>query len=164
MSMTISQGLRRVKKLKGDLALQLSRAGSSNTYKTGGDPAFRFSAMLELAVQTREELILLETRIARTNAVTTLSGGVTLTEATKRLRELKAEIAWLETLNCREHTETTSKEVDYEDERPGRHYVTTIWMCAMPVAKKAEAQAKLQTRFDELNDAVETANHRTELL
>ena len=166
MALTISQALRRIKKLKGELAVHLTRAASSNTFKAGEDPAFRFGPMMELAHTAREELIRLETQVACTNAQTMIGkdSPITLTEATKRLRELKSQLSWYESLNCREQTETTSKEVDYDHDGPGRHYVTTVWLCDMPVAKKATRVTELQESFDRLNDAVETANHRTELI
>jgi len=169
MALTISQALRRIKKLKGELAVHLQRAANANTFKAGEEPAFRFGPMLELAESVRSDLIRLETDVARTNAQTGITyggmqGSCTLTEATKRLRELKSQLAWYEGLNCREHNETTSKEVDYDHDGPGRHYVTTMWRCDMPVAQKAARVTHLQEEFDRLNDAVETANHRTELI
>lgn len=164
MALTISQALRRIKKLKGELAVHLQRAASANTFKKAEEPAFRFGPMLELAESVRSDLIRLETDVARTNAQTAIPSGYTLTEATKRLRELKSQLAWYESLNCREHIETTSKEVDYDHDGPGRHYITTTWYCDMPVAKKAARVTELQEEFDRLNDAVETANHRTELI
>ena len=166
MAMTISQALRRIKKLKGELAVHLARAASSNTFKGNEEPAFRFGPMMELASSARSELISLETQVARTNAQTFISypaGKVTLTEATKVLRELKSQLSWFEGLPSREHEKTTSKETEYneDDKRVSREVVYT---CDLPVAKKAAEVTRLQAQFDALNDAVETANHRTELI
>jgi hypothetical protein len=167
MSMTISQALRRVKKLKGELETQLSHASTGVTFKVGKEPAFRFAPSLEKARALREELIKLETRVALTNARTTIhapTGDMTLAEATKRLRELKSEIAWVKAINAREHAATseTERAYDYETEK---HVSTTVsWACDLPVAKKEELTSSLQDSFDRLNDAVETANHRTELV
>lgn len=170
--MTISQALRRIKKLKGDLSTHLERAASGVSYKAGKQPAFTWSSSIELAQQARDELIQLETRVALTNAQTRIElepvgayPSMTLTEATKRLRELKSEIDWhRNSVLSRDHAEMTDEErsFDYDTEKHVTRQVT--WHCDMPAAKKAEAVARLQMKFDRLNDAVESANHRTEIV
>lgn len=166
--MTISQALRRVKKLKGEIAQHLERAASSVAYDVKAAPAFNFDKCIEAADAAREELVRLESGIAVANATTTIMDGgkpVLLVTAVKALQELKGQVAWFKALQVKakektvvEEMETTWVGGDYKSVKTERHF-----HCDLPEWEKSELQNEFQDRFDRLNDAVETANHRTAL-
>ncbi|MEI7512441.1 MAG: hypothetical protein WCK01_03210 [Candidatus Uhrbacteria bacterium] len=163
--LTVSQGLRRVKKLKGLLAEAQTRATQGSTWVEGKEPSFAFEEQRKLRTGFQGEIIRLETAIARANALTriTVEGReVTLAQAIRELQELKADLAWLPQLILRAGTEESSEYV--YDEVTGRNIprsksVTHKAALTEP-ARVAEIQA-LRDRFETINDAVETANHRT---
>lgn len=118
---------------------------------------------MEQARTKRFELIDLESALRVTNAVTKVYGEMTVTEATIRLQEYKAEIAWLRSLQVRAHDKTVEQAVEYGDEMK-MVQVDREFTCALPEAKRAALIANVQTAFDDLNDRVESANHRTMLV
>lgn len=167
MAMTISQALRQVKKLKGELATHKERATRSLSYKEDEPPAFPFKASLEALTAARTELVKLETAIALTNAKTvvkTADGQISLTGAAKSLQALKAQIAWLRELSPKAHPTTVETSSEYSFDA-GKHFqAKTTWKCDMPEAERDAQIAKAQANFDALNDAVERANHSTEIV
>src|SRR5574337_1517307 len=72
---TISQGLRRVKKLKGLLSEAQSRATSSTSWVAGKKPVFDFGKERKRRAELQDEIIRIESAIARANATTTLTVG-----------------------------------------------------------------------------------------
>lgn len=162
--LTISQGLRQVKKLKGQLAELQTRASGSVTYQASSKPAFDFAATVAKAESVRTELVLLESRIARTNASATVSldgSSVPLVRAVKSLAELKGLIAWYRTLPTRAQADTVQDDWDYDGDK--RMKVQTPWKCDLPSADCAAKVEELQSKFDALNDEVERTNHSTVL-
>jgi hypothetical protein len=162
MSMTISQGLRRIKKLQGQVAELRTRAAASVSHKSNEEPAFSFGACVEQSVAFVSELTTLKTAIAGANATTKLEfegTAIPLAWAVRMLSELKAEIAWLRGLDVKaqEHTIETTREFNYETSKHGT--VETKWTCHLPQAKRAERIEALQNRFDKLNELVEQKNH-----
>lgn len=162
MKMTISQALRKIKKLKGQLSEYKTRCHTSVSWSK--KPAFDFNESLKLFKETQEELIKLEASLAITNASTNVDFAgrkITLSEATRRLQELKGLISWFDTLPVRDHRETTEQERMFVEDK----YVTSNveYICELPRQQQAEAVEKMQAEFDELNDSVETINHRTVL-
>lgn len=165
--MNIAQGLRRIKQLKGQMAELTARAASVVSYQQDKEPDFKFDDVRGEIVTVREELIGLEAAVARANATTIIEVDgkrMTIAEAIRRLQEAKAEKAWLAGLRLRYGTEETSK-VDYDTEtgRPVRRKETVVWVSRLTEPNRVELQRQLQDRFDRVNDAVETANHRTDL-
>lgn len=165
MSMTISQGLRQVAKLKGQLNEYLKRAQGAVTYIEGEKPAFDFDASMEAADKAREALVKLETAIRVTNATTQVVGreGMTLAEATCRLQETKGRIAWLRSLTVEAQPAVRKRTGHTYDAERRLVEVFAVTQCALPEALRAERIEKLQAEFDALNDAVETTNHRVNL-
>jgi hypothetical protein len=163
--MTISQALRRIKKLKGELSDLRSRAEGSVTYSVKNPPAFNFGECFEQAANTRSELVRLEARLAATNADTTLTFDekiMPLVEAIRWLQEFKGQISWIETLNVREQESTTDESWEYTDDMKKVKTITE-WHCNLPRKKQAELVKQFKDKFDRLNDAVESTNHRTPL-
>lgn len=168
MSQTISQALRRVKKIKGELKEALERAQSGVAYKTEDPPAFLFGPSYEKATALRTELVELETKIAIRNATTLVEfegKQVPLVYVVKILKELKGQISWLDELKAfsRSREITTQEEVGYDFETDKRVSKKIQYTCALPEAKRAELVDQVRARFDALNNLVENTNHRTVL-
>jgi len=164
MALTISQALRRIKKLKGQLGEHQARAQASVTHLVEHVPAFIFSTQIEKMDVVRTELLDLETAVARANAATVLEWDgkkIALALATRTLAELKSQIAWFKALSVKAQAETSEEDYDYT--AGGNVKVTKKFICHLPELKKAEKVTELQDRFDKLNDLVETTNHRTEV-
>lgn len=163
--LTISQGLRRVKKCKGRLAELTARAAASVSYEAANKPPFDFSATRTEVAKVREELIELEAGIARANATATIAVDdrrMTLAEAIRRLQELKAEMAWLSQLALRAGTERVADtEWDEASQRSVRRTREVLWVSELSEPERAAELESLRDHFERLNDAVEAANHRT---
>jgi predicted kinase len=165
VSLTISQGLRRVKKLKGLLAEAQSRACAASTWIEGKEPAFTFEEQRTLRGTHQAEMIRLQAAIARANALTRITveeKEISLAQAVRQLEELKTDLAWLAALNLRQGTEETTDYVyDEGAERNIARTKSTTHKAALTEPKRAAEVQTLRDRFDAINDAVETANHRT---
>lgn len=162
--LTIAQALRRIKKLKGQLAEHSARAQQGVSYVQGKAPAFRFQESLLALRAVREEMLDLESRVAVANAkklVTDAAGNkVTLTRAIRRLQEWKGEIAFLRGLSLRAET-VREKETDWDDDQL-KHLtrVTEVVYVSDLTEQERDAQVKtFQDAFEVLNNAVEEANH-----
>lgn len=164
--MTISQALRRIAKLKGELRDHLERAAAAVKYEVRRPPAFPFDESMGKAEAARNELILLEADLRGTNARTKVDyrdRSISLSEATCRLQELRGQIAWFKALQVLPHADAAGSESQY-DATTGRPVAVPVaWRCEMPEAKRADMVAALQAEFDALNDAVEGVNHYTNL-
>ena len=165
--MNVSQGLRRIKKLKGRMGELNSRAAASVSFEKTKPPAFAFRATREELAVVREELVTLEASVARANAVTEIEYDgkrLTLAEAIRRLQECKAEMTWLAALLLRTGVEQQREHV--YDEQSGRTQVVKIdreYVAELTEVDRAAELETLRERFERLNDAVEAANHRTPL-
>lgn len=164
--MTISQALRRQKKLKGDLKSLLERAAASVTYDEKQPPAFSFADTLGQADTVREELIRVESAIRVTNAKTQIKWDgrdMSLSEATARLQEMKGRIAWLKELAIEAQLVTERTSVEWDDLGEKRAKIAKKFHCDLPEAKRANLIELEQNAFDGLNDTVETVNHQTQI-
>jgi hypothetical protein len=95
---TIAQALRRIKKLKGQIAEHTQRAQASVSYEKDKVPAFSFGEEMLLMKAAQLELVDLQSRVAVANAKATILDGedvITHAEAIRRLQEIKGEIAFL---------------------------------------------------------------------
>ncbi len=174
---TISQGLRKTKKLKNQLTELLARAAGAVSHPEKNAPAFEFVASTLEAEKVRSSLVALETSIAIANATTvveldadlravlSLESDPVLAMAVRLLQELKGRIVWTKGLAVQARTSTTSSEPEYQMTAEGYRHVMVekVTLCALPEPEKAALVNGLQDRFDRLNDAVETTNHRTVL-
>ena len=164
-ALTISQALRRTKKLKGRMGELTARASASVSYLPSAKPAFDFKATRAEVEKVREELIALESSVAKANATTSIDfdgKSMTLAVAIRRLQECKAEIAWLTQLALRSGTER-HREMGF-DQETGRNnfaYVEVVYVSDLTEVERVGELDKLRDRFERLNDLVETANHRT---
>lgn len=162
--MTISQALRRVKKLKGQIAECRTRAEASVSFVKSKPPAFQFSEVFAEMGALQKELTELESRLSVTNAGTDIihdGKTMTLFYAIRVLQETKGTIAWMRGLSVRAHESTIEDNLVWSG---GDHKNVEIeWTCKLPEVLKADLISKLQTSFDSLNDVVERANHSTTL-
>ncbi len=160
--LTISQALRRIKKIKGQLSEYRSRAQSSVTHLADQTPAFSFEVETSVAAKAVNEMLRLQTAVAVANATTTVEVDghkVPLAFVVRQLRELTGEIAWLKTLPVKAQDKVVESEIDYTGERPVT--VPKTYTCHLPEAKRAALVESRQALFDRLNDLVETTNHKT---
>ncbi len=164
---TIGQGLRLVKKLKGLIAEATQRATASSSWVAGRKPTFDFTEQRTKRGVMQNELVRVEAAIARANATATITtGGVTMTlaRAIRELQEIKADLAWLPSLSLRSGLE---EKVEHEyDEEKGRNVLrtkSTTFEAVMSEPDRVVQVQALRDRFEAINDALETANHRTEI-
>jgi hypothetical protein len=161
---TIAQALRRIKKLKGQIAEYSARAQQSVSYVQGKVPAFRFQTAMTQMAEARRELLDLESRVAVANAKKTVTdqfgNKVTLAFAIRQLQELKGQIAFLRGLNLRAET-VKEREQSWDDEQ-SKHIIRineVTYVSDLTEQARADQIKNLQDEFEMLNNIVEEANH-----
>lgn len=179
--LTISQALRRRKKLKGDISTFVRRLQEALVYDKEKPPAFGFEETSTALSNARFELIFLEDAVARANANTTLvfqGVPVYLTWVLRTLAELKADLHRYEgyeytCLPERENVTKTeapdlSQAIEQTNSVSGQitrsHPIkvrTETRICNITTKECALKMEQLQSEFNELNDLLETANHTT---
>jgi hypothetical protein len=168
--LTIAQALRRVKIIKGRIAEHRSRAINSVSYEVNKQPAFNFSEEMNAMKLAQNELLDLEARIARANAVTEIqdvyAGNITITlsYAIRQLQELKGWISFLKELELR--TGLTRERVSEWDDVKN-DFVTfhkeVSHVSDLSEKARDELIKNYQDHFEMLNNAVEDANHKTQV-
>ncbi|MCC7522270.1 hypothetical protein IT407_00490 [Candidatus Uhrbacteria bacterium] len=163
--MTVGQGLRRIKKLKGLLSEAQQRASSSTTWADDKKPVFDFAEQRKLRADHQAEIVRIETAIARANASTQIDVGerkLYLAHAIREMQELKGDLAWIASLNLRQGVETTTEYVyDEVKERNLPQTKSVTHTAVMSEPERVKEVQNLRDKLEALNDAVETANHRT---
>lgn len=160
---TIAQALRRVKKLKGQIAESSQRAQSGVSYDATKVPEFRFAESFLVMTEAQLEMVALESRIAVANATATvkhLGQEILLTQAVRLLQELKGQIAFLKGLHLR--SETVKDRTNDWDDTEMKHIsrVTETTFVSDLTEKDRDRQVKeIQNTFETLNNAVEDKNH-----
>lgn len=160
---TIAQALRRVKKLKGQIAEHTQRAQAGVSYLSTAVPAFRFNDEMAALKSDQEEMVDLESRIAVANATATVTDGaetINLAKAIRRLQEIKGQIAFLKGLHLRSETVRT-REQDWSDEKATyiTRFVDMTFVSDLTEKDRDQQVKALQDRFETLNNAVEDSNH-----
>ncbi len=161
--MTIAQALRRIKKLKGQIAEHEQRAKVGVSYDQTKAPAFRFKEAVDAMFAIQDEVVALEARVAVANATGTITDGdkeLSLALAIRTLQELKGRIAFLKGLHLR--NEVVKDRTNDWDDTEMKHIsrVTETTFVSDLSEKDRDAQVKaLQDRFEVLNNAVEDVNH-----
>lgn len=162
--LTISQALRKVKKLKGQIAECRTRAESAVSFVATKPPAFEFSDVFSEMGTLQKELTNLEARLSVTNATTKIDyDGKTMTlfHAVRHLQEMKGTIAWMRGLPVRAHEKTFEDNLVWSG--ADHKNMPIEWTCKLPEAIRSTLVSKLQDGFDSLNEVVERANHSTVL-
>lgn len=161
---TIAQALRRVKKLKGQIAEYSTRAQQGVSYLSTKVPAFRFAEAMVALKAARAEMLDLESRVVIANAKKTLtiSDGrkVTLALAVRQLQELKGEIAFLRGLTFRSET-VREREIEWNDDQMKNltRFTEVTYQSDLTEQDRAAQIQVLQDAFEDLNNLVEEANH-----
>jgi hypothetical protein len=161
--MTIAQALRRIKKLKGQIAEHQQRAQFGVSYDASKKPAFPFKEAVTAMFAIQDEMVQLESRVAIANASATVKDGsveMPMALAIRTLQELKGRIAFLKGLHLR--SETVKERLTEWDniEMKNISRVTETTFVSDLTEQDRDSQVKsLQDRFEALNNAVEDANH-----
>lgn len=164
---TVSQALRRVKKLKGLIAEATERANLAVSYNKEKPPAFSFKYSMEELERYSSELVDLEASVAVANANNTVSHNgslITLAKAIRVLQELKGKISFLKKLHLRNEV-VKDKEHDWNDDLC-KNVVRTIeteFVSDLSEVDRDKLVKSFQDQFDELNSLVEDVNHKTNL-
>lgn len=165
--MTISQALRKIKNLKGQIAESLDRARCAVSYDITKVPAFPYKVAVDLMFATQDEMVALEARVAKANATSTIKDGeatISLAQAVRTLQELKGRIAFLKGLHLKSETvkERTQDWDDLEMKHIARVTETTFVSDLTEQDRDQQVKA-FQRRFEELNNTVENANHQVKV-
>ncbi len=163
--MTISQALRRVKKLKGQIADDSNRAALSNVYMKRDAPSYDTAELLVSVARDRAELVRTSAAIAQANATNTIKSGegeTTLAEAIRVLQEIKGEISWFKSLKVtKQHSAVQRIQVNPDAGYGKEPVFAQEEICCVVTEGEAHAMVrKLQDQFDKTNDLIETANHQ----
>ena len=162
--LTIAQALRRIKKLKGQIAENEQRARAGVSYDSAKVPAFRYQEAVEKMFATQDEVVALESRVAVANATGTVTvsgeGTLPLSQAVRILQELKGRIAFLKGLHLRSETvKDRSQEWDDTEMKHITRVTETTFVSDLSEQDRDNQVKTLQDRFETLNNAVEDANH-----
>jgi hypothetical protein len=163
--MTIAQALRRIKKLKGQIAEHTQRAVAGVSYDVTKVPSFRYAEAVEAMFAIQDEVVALESRVAVANATGTIVEGnkeLSLALAIRTLQELKGRIAFLKGLNLRNETvQTRTNDWDDVEMKHINRVSETTFKSDLSEKDRDQQVKALQDRFEVLNNAVEDANHAT---
>ena len=161
--MTIAQALRRIKKLKGQIAENEQRAKAGVTYDVTKVPAFRFQEAADKMFATQDEMVALEARVAVANATAMVVDGsqtISMALAIRTLQELKGRIAFLKGLHLRNETvKDRQSEWDDTEMKHINRVTETVYVSDLTEQARDSTIRTLQDRFETLNNAVEDANH-----
>ena len=164
--LTIAQALRKIKKLKGNADTLLNRAKAVVTFDTSRVPEFNFQETSDELFNIQNLLVKLESQVAFANATTKIknidNSDVTISYAIRSLQEMKGRISFFNSLVIRNEVEKTSETV-YDEINRKYVQINSERVFKSPLTlKMREALVKaLQDDFEELNNRVEAANHRT---
>lgn len=165
--MNISEALRKIKKLKGEIAVSQQRMKSSSCWIQGKEPTYSFKEVVQLLETQTTELVALESAVAEKNASTKVNVDgkqVSLSSIIRSLQEIKSKISLYEVLSIR-----TDKEVDrdrfysQEEEKYVTEKVEKQWVSALTEIERDEKIKSLKEDFDKLNSILENENHKTQI-
>ena len=163
-NLTIARGLRRAKKLEGQIAERAKRLAGCSSWQSGRKPAFDFVSVLGEHDERIEELSSLRVAIARANALTTveLDGEqVTLTALIRRMQELKGRAKLMEGLNLQQGVETVDRGYDRST---GTYLQTEVeYKAVWTEPERASNIEAIRDELEQLSELIEEANHRTVL-
>ena len=162
-NITLSEALRRIKALKGDIARWSKILPESNTWEEDRAPTYSLPEVLQKLDEAVAELIVLKTALASANASCSLqeaSGeSLSLTGAVTRLSELKSRMALLEALpTYSSHSALTGSRVEHSG-ASGYLTVRFALNCSMTTRERDDQLQKLRDEFAALNARLEAANN-----
>lgn len=159
---SIAKALRIRKALKGEIADLTRRAMGCVAWVEGKHKDFEFSAVDAARKAKVENLVLLETAIARSNAVSTATWQGRegpLAELIRRQVELKGELTFVAGLSL-QHGPQRVATGEYDDRRH-QVYTTETWSSAYTEPERVKLLEELRAQCEALNETLEEANHRT---
>jgi hypothetical protein len=163
--MNISQALRRIKQIKGEISSWSTRLATSVQWEGDNKPAYSLEECQAALDERRTELVSLRTRVALANATNFIEpagiGRISLTESTIRLSEIKSEIAEQAQLRTHASAEWTTEREKYQ----GGNYITVEQQnhCDWTTRQRDEHVASLNEKFQSINALLEAANHTVEV-
>lgn len=165
--MSIAAALRRSKRIKGQIAENTKRAVAASVVTEGKEPAFSFHDSVSERKRLVSELLKLEVAVAAANAFGALPNGMPVLMAVRQLAELKAEIAFYQSLQVRAVTRDVEVEeyTDYDMgiEKHVRRKKEVVFISAINQAQRAGTVDSLMLQFETLNSELESFNHRTQV-
>jgi hypothetical protein len=159
--LTIAMALRKIKKLKGQIAEHQQRAVAGVSYEVNKAPAFRYDTEYRAMCDLQGELIELEARVAIANANNTVPGSaLSLAHAIRTLQETKGRIAFLKGLNLRNET-VKDRQTEWDDNEMKQitRVTETTWQSDLSEVDRDVMVKVCQDHFEALNNLVEDANH-----
>jgi hypothetical protein len=180
--LTISQALRRRRKLKGLISTYTNRIEESLVYDEKKPPTFSYEESSKLMEQAKFELVSLEDAVAFANATHWIpfkGESVRLTWVIRALAEIKGDISRYERYKDHSYLLAERKTVQTDDV-PDLSQVTETTAISGGILRKhplktvtkttissitskecADKIQSLQDEFEALNDLLEAANHGT---
>lgn len=166
--MNISEALRKIKKLKGQLAIEDKRFVSSVSWQDDKLPVYNFAETEDAINQISSELVSLEAVVAEANAVTKVNfkdKEVSLAWLIRHLQEIKAKISKYESLHIRQEIVETSEYVYDEDKDKNiRIKKLVAFKSAISERDKDKRVQDLKDDFETANKLLEEMNHKTILV
>lgn len=165
--MTVAAALRRIKKLKGEIAELTARATSSASFPELRPPPFKYFEAEDLRRQKILEMLDLQEAVAISNASTKVTFAedevMSVPRVIRVLDEVKAEIAFLRDLPIHDRTRDFEqrREQIWDDalNKTVTRLVEVVTISVMTPEERARRVDMLQARFELLNVALEARNH-----
>lgn len=162
--MNISEALRKIKKLKGELAIETKRMQETCSWLET-KPEYDFLESEKKVVELKSKLVDLESKVALANATTKVKIGgadVSLAWVIRSLQEIKSSIALYEGLLIRNDKQVEKERVyDENYEKFSIEKIEKQWSSAVSVRQRDEHVASLKQKFEDFNAVLEKANHET---
>ena len=174
--MTLAEGLKARKRLKGELAKITKKMQESCSYQDSKIPEWDFVTESNNLVNVTRELVQLEGKIAKANALRSVKvpsnfvatmpnvESISLAEAIRWLSELKSQIALVTGLLVKFGDEES---VDYrwndKEDKQVRVDVKVKWHSALTEVSREALVKSLEDQFHALNNAVDKVNNSSYL-
>lgn len=165
--MNISEALRRIKKIKGEMSKEQGRMNSYVSWRVDQKPVYSFLESRESLEKLSEELVVLEAKVAEKNATSKIkfeNVEMSLAQVIRTLQEIKSMISIYEGLVIN-NSEQVTKERFYSEseEKYITEKVTIKFESAITERDKDNKISQLKDKFEKLNSLLEDANHKVVL-
>jgi hypothetical protein len=169
--MRLSEALRVRKQLKSNLKKFSDRFVKNVSYLSDKEPEFSFTDDLESYRKTAAELIRLEAKIARANALRTVKvpenwkdriglDQISLAEAIRCCSEIKSEITLIKSLFLKSGSEKRREMMwDNSSDKSVYHEIEDIWISKMTEKQKDETISLLEEMFSSMDRVIERVNN-----
>ena len=162
--MNITNALRRIAILKGEIARWDTRLSQSIIYRETAVPAYPTAECFETLSKLTTEMLDLRQRVAIANATHTITiddESFTLAGTILTMAEVKSRLAVLNRLACQATATVTLKETSYIG---GVAAQTEYTQCCDLVTRERDTRvSQLEESFQKMNALLEAANHTTKI-